>query len=174
MQKKTRKLVKPRVLETAAWVVESPLGPLTLIATKEGLCEIRFEDGGYDDDVSRILDRTHPILVQAAQELSEFWQRQRTVFTVPLDYLQRGTPFQQSVWKTLEQIPFGALQSYGDIARRIEIPGAMRAVGNANGRNPLPIIVPCHRVIAAGGKLGGYSSGIERKIWLLRFEQSLA
>lgn len=108
------------------------------------------------------------VLNRAETELAEYFQGKRTVFTVPL--APEGTPFQRKVWEALRYIPFGETVSYGEIARRIGSPGAARAVGMANHRNPIPIFIPCHRVIGASGKLVGYSSGLERKSFLIGLE----
>jgi methylated-DNA-[protein]-cysteine S-methyltransferase len=106
---------------------------------------------------------------EAKQQLQEYFEGKRTTFELPLNPC--GTEFQQRVWQELRAIPFGETRSYGELARRIGNPNASRAVGLANGRNPLSIIVPCHRVIGANGKLTGYAGGMERKEWLLNFER---
>jgi len=112
------------------------------------------------------------ILAQATTELQEYFTGTRTVFTIPL--APRGTVFQQLVWHQLRQIPYGATCSYSDIAAAMGKPQAARAVGSANGKNPLCIIVPCHRVIAADGSLGGYSGGLELKLRLINLEQKMS
>ena len=149
----------------------SPLGTLTLVADAQGgLREICFEqeqrphaDEPWQRDAAR--------LAPARQQLTEYFAGTRQVFTVPLH--PQGTAFQQSVWQALRHIPFGATTSYGELARRLGQPKAMRAVGAANGRNPLPIIVPCHRVIGADGSLTGYSGGLWIKQKLLALEGHL-
>ena len=107
-------------------------------------------------------------LAAAAEQLDEYFAGARTVFDLPL--APRGTPFQQRVWQALRGIPFGDTISYAELARRIETPRAVRAVGGANARNPLSIIVPCHRVVGMDGSLTGFGGGIERKRWLLGHE----
>lgn len=109
-----------------------------------------------------------PVLRAAAEQLDEYFAGERRDFDLPL--APRGTPFQQHVWAELRRIPFGATISYAELAIRVGKPGAARAVGQANGRNPIGIIIPCHRVIAADGGIGGYSAGLDRKEWLLRHE----
>src|SRR6185436_13964751 len=112
------------------------------------------------------------ILDWAERELGEYLRGERQTFTVPLR--PQGTPFQESVWNALLAIPYGAQRSYADIARVIGSPKAVRAVGTANGRNPIAIIVPCHRVIASDGTLGGYGGGLPAKEWLLKLEAQFA
>ena len=113
-----------------------------------------------------------PALDVAIRELEEYFAGRRREFTLPLDL--RGTPFQLAVWNGLAQIPYGTTCSYADLARQIGRPRAHRAVGAANGANPVPIVLPCHRVIASGGGIGGYSGGLETKRRLLAFEQGTA
>lgn len=115
------------------------------------------------------IDPEHPVLKLAARQLSEYFTGQRSAFDVPLD-LRRGTAFQQSVWQALLAISHGDVVSYGEISRRIGNPTAVRAVGGAIGRNPLSIVVPCHRVTGGSGALTGYAGGLERKTALLRLE----
>ena len=140
----------------------SPVGWLRLAANGEFLIKIDFTDEpGPTATDSQILQ-------QAVEQLSAYFDGKRKVFSLPLD--MTGTPFQKQVWAALSKIQFGQVISYGDLARAIDNPKAVRAVGQANGRNPVPIIVPCHRVISADGTLGGYSSGLWRKKWLLEHE----
>jgi methylated-DNA-[protein]-cysteine S-methyltransferase len=108
---------------------------------------------------------------EVRRQLEAYFERELTRFDVPMSLA--GTPFQQVVWRALQALPLGEKVSYGELARRIGRPGAGRAVGHANGRNPIGIIVPCHRVIGAGGKLGGYGGGLDRKQWLLEHEASV-
>lgn len=112
------------------------------------------------------------ILVQTQQQLAEYFAHQRQRFDLPLN--PHGTEFQQRVWQHLHEIPFGETISYGTLAQRLGQPNASRAVGAANGRNPISIVVPCHRVVASNGKLTGYAGGVDRKLWLLQHEQSQA
>ncbi|KAA9014252.1 methylated-DNA--[protein]-cysteine S-methyltransferase [Sphingobium limneticum] len=150
----------------------SPVGALTLVASDAGLVAILWED----DDPARVRltardERPdHPMLAQAATELTAYFAGDLQIFTVPLDF--RGTDFQRQVWAALCTIPFGETRSYGAIARAIGHPTASRAVGAANGRNPISIIAPCHRVIGTNGALTGFAGGVEVKRWLLDFEQS--
>ena len=109
-----------------------------------------------------------PVLASAVRQLNEYFAREREVFSIPLR--PAGTPFQLRVWKALEEIPYGHTRTYLDIARALGVPAAVRAVGAANGRNPLPIFVPCHRVIGTSGSLTGYGGGLEVKLELLRLE----
>jgi methylated-DNA-[protein]-cysteine S-methyltransferase len=114
-------------------------------------------------------DSAHPMLVEAERQLQEYFSGARTRFTVPLDIA--GTPFQRQVWEALRSIPYGETRSYAEIADQIGSPRAVRAVGAANGRNPVSIVAPCHRVIGSGGQLTGFAGGLEVKARLLAFEQ---
>ena len=141
-------------------VISSPLGPLTLFAERGCLCDLCFGDfGNYDDT---------PLFRAAEAQLGEYFARQRRRFALPLD--SGGTDFQRRVWSALEEIPYGSALSYRALAESIGSPRGFRAVGQANGKNPLPILIPCHRVIAADRSLGGYSAGLERKRFLLDLE----
>jgi methylated-DNA-[protein]-cysteine S-methyltransferase len=148
----------------------SPVGALTLVASDAGLVAILWED----DDPARVRmeapeDATdHPILAQAEAQLTDYFAGRREAFDLPLDF--RGTDFQKSVWAALLTIPFGETRSYAQIAVAIGRPTATRAVGAANGRNPISIIAPCHRVIGANGTLTGFAGGLEAKAYLLRLE----
>jgi methylated-DNA-[protein]-cysteine S-methyltransferase len=147
----------------------SPLGTLLLAATDHGLCGLYFEQHKYFDgpqDWRR--DPAHPLLQRAAQQLDEYFAGRRTAFDVPLDL--SGTPFQQAVWEQLQALPFAATTTYQQIAHRVARPNAVRAAGTAIGRNPVSIIVPCHRVLGASGALSGYAGGLERKRFLLGLE----
>lgn len=152
--------------------VDSPLGPLTLAATAHGLALVWFDEQAHRSaTVDAPLNPAHPHLALAARELAAYWQVPRTPFTVALD--PQGTPFQLAVWQVLRRIGAGALSSYGEVARCVGKPAAARAVGAAIGRNPLGIIVPCHRVVGAGGALTGYAGGLERKLALLTHEGAM-
>ncbi len=157
----------------AALVTPSPLGDLTLVASTDGLRAVLWEK----DDPRRVpLGPTvrghgHPVLEEAAREIAEYWAGHRTRFTVTLD--PNGTPFQLEVWRVLSSIPYGGTASYGEIATMIGRPNAARAVGAANGRNPLSIIVPCHRVVGADGALTGFAGGIDAKRNLLDHEREV-
>ncbi|HUQ05692.1 MAG TPA: methylated-DNA--[protein]-cysteine S-methyltransferase [Kofleriaceae bacterium] len=154
--------------ELVSRMMPSPIGPLRLVARADALVAIDFpdHDGGIE---ARPIRAPHPILDQAREELDAYFAGKRNTFTVPL--AAEGTPFQQQVWDALVTIPFGETWSYGQLARAIRRPSASRAVGAANGRNPLPIIVPCHRVIGASGSLVGFGGGLPTKKWLLAHEQ---
>jgi methylated-DNA-[protein]-cysteine S-methyltransferase len=147
----------------------SPLGSLLLAATERGLCGLYFEQHRYFDgpqDWRR--DAAHPLLQRAARQLDDYFAGRRSVFDVPLDL--SGTPFQRAVWEALLLLPCGATTTYQQIAHRVAKPNAVRATGTAIGRNPVSIIVPCHRVLGAAGALSGYAGGLERKRFLLGME----
>lgn len=143
----------------------SPFGPLCLVGNDTGLTHLLFQGQTRPE---RAVERESPLLRRAALELEEYFDRRRKYFTIPL--CPPGTPFQQAVWSALRAIPYGQTVCYKDIAAEIGRPTAARAVGQANGANPLPILIPCHRVTAAGGSLGGYSLGLEVKRELLKLE----
>jgi len=152
--------------------VDSPLGPLTLAATAQGLALVWFDDQAHRSaSVDAPVNPQHAHLALAARELAAYWQTPRQRFTVPLD--PQGTAFQREVWQVLRAIAPGRLGSYGEVARAVGRPAAARAVGAAIGRNPLGIIVPCHRVVGAGGALTGYAGGLQRKRALLVLEGAL-
>lgn len=149
---------------------ESPLGPMLVAATARGLAGVWFEGQRHLPDHSHWpVQASHPVLRQAQAQLTEYFAGTRSSFDLPLD-LQGGTAFQRSVWDALLAIPRGGTTSYGTISRSIGQPSAVRAVGAAVGRNPLSIVVPCHRVLGADGSLTGYAGGLERKTALLRLE----
>jgi O-6-methylguanine DNA methyltransferase len=158
---------------------DSPIGLLKLAATRAGVLRIAFprESGeGFHGWIQRVFPGVElvggsAVLDEAQRELSAYFGGRQQQFKVPLDL--RGTPFQRSVWKALLEIPFGATRSYAEVARAVGRPRAFRAVGAASGANPVPIIVPCHRVIASGGRLGGFRGGLEAKRRLLALEQSI-
>ncbi len=162
-----------------ALAMPSPVGELTLTATERGLAGVYFErhqHGPRSAERERWTrdDGRNPasgILTDARQQLRAYFAGERTAFDVPLD--PTGTPFQLRVWQELRRIPFGGLESYGELARRLGNPRAARAVGAANGRNPISIVVPCHRVIGGNGSLTGFGGGLERKRWLLAHEQRI-
>lgn len=141
----------------------SPVGLIKITGQDQGVTGIQFAAKmGHDSK------RVPEPVEMARQQLDEYFNGHRKTFDVLL--LPEGTPFQTAVWKTLCQIPFGQVEAYGDVARRINNPSACRAVGRANGQNPIPIIIPCHRVIGKDGTLTGYASGIWRKEQLLSHE----
>lgn len=149
--------------------IDSPLGPLTLAATERGLAGAWFEaQQHHPQHIDAPVNAAHRHLRQAAQELDAYWRDAQRRFTVPLD--PQGTDFQQQVWRALRAIGAGSVMTYGDVAARIGRPDAVRAVGTAIGRNPLSVIVPCHRVIGRDGSLTGYAGGLHRKAALLKHE----
>jgi methylated-DNA-[protein]-cysteine S-methyltransferase len=151
-------------------MVDSPIGRLKLVATDKGLAGILWEN----DRPRRVRlhieteDNRNPVLIETERQLREYFAGQRQEFALKLDLA--GTAFQRKVWNALLTIPFGETRSYGQIARQIGNPNAVRAVGAANGRNPVSIIAPCHRVIGSTGKLTGFAGGLDAKARLLAFE----
>jgi methylated-DNA-[protein]-cysteine S-methyltransferase len=154
--------------------MNSPVGKLTLIANPSALVGVLWERESTHRSTlgAQKLDPHHPVLAEAERQLSEYFAGKRTQFELPLD--PRGTEFQKKVWRTLQQIPFGKTKSYAEIAKSIGASRASRAVGAANGKNPLPIVVPCHRVIGASGALTGFGGGLETKARLLALEAKAA
>lgn len=151
---------------------ESPLGRMILAASESGLAGVWFEGQKHLPDMDHwpwVAD--HPLLTRAAAQLREYFAGKRQHFDLPLD-LRRGTPFQQQVWQALLDIPAGQTISYGTLSQRIGKAAAVRAVGAAVGRNPISIVVPCHRVVGADGSLTGYAGGLERKTTLLGLENT--
>jgi len=154
---------------TAQMRYATPLGPLLLVRTKGGLAGAWFEaQKHHPAPIDAPLRDDDPLLVRAAAQLAAYFEGRSTTFDVPLDLL--GTPFQVGVWRELLAIAPGRTCSYGDIARKLGQPTAGRAVGAAVGRNPISVIVPCHRVVGSDGALTGYAGGLERKTALLRLE----
>ena len=151
-------------------IVASPVGDLQLIASDTGIVAILWpgEDGSRVGLRDFVEDDEHPILIEAAAQLQEYFAGERRVFLLPLDF--RGSDFQVAVWQALLAIPFGETRSYGQIARQIGRPDAVRAVGAANGRNPISIVAPCHRVVASDGRLTGFAGGLAAKAMLLSLE----
>ncbi|MFH7586340.1 methylated-DNA--[protein]-cysteine S-methyltransferase [Oceanimonas smirnovii] len=144
-------------------VLPSPCGPLRIEANSEAITRILFLDKPLAATAP-----ASPLLAQTCDQLNAYFAGELTRFSLPL--APAGTPFQQQVWQALLTIPWGEKHSYRDIAVAIGNPRAVRAVGAANGRNPIPIIIPCHRVIGANGSLTGYAGGLTRKRWLLDHE----
>lgn len=153
--------------------LDSPIGPMILAASTQGLCGVWFEGQRHGPSEARMQNWTprssNNFLQEASRQLQAYFAGELRWFDLPLD-LSVGTPFQQSVWQALLTIPLGDSQSYGDLAKRLDKPQAVRAVGAAVGRNPVSIIVPCHRILGAGGQLTGYAGGLWRKQALLRLE----
>lgn len=150
----------------------SPVGTLRLVADAQGLRQIRFETERHPNETSPGWVRSPDALAFAREQLEQYFAGTRQTFELPLRPL--GTPFQRAVWQALADIPYGSTISYGELARRIGQPQAMRAVGAANGRNPLPIVLPCHRVIGANGSLTGFGGGLPTKRFLLTLEDRVA
>ena len=153
---------------------QSPLGMMLLAATHSGLAGVWFEGQRHmpialTSPRSWPLDATHPVLIKTMQQLSEYFAGQRQKFDLPLD-LSGGTAFQQAVWQALLTIKPGQTSSYGNVSKTMGNAAAVRAVGAAVGRNPISIIVPCHRVLGSDGSLTGYAGGLDRKTALLRLE----
>ncbi len=150
----------------------SPLGPMLLARTETGLAGAWFESQKWHPQALTAPERPDdPLLQQAATQIAEYFAGQRTHFDLPLDL--HGTAFQRSVWQALRTIEAGATQSYAAVARSVGSPQAVRAVGAAVGRNPVSVIVPCHRVVGTDGSLTGYAGGLERKRALLALEGAL-
>lgn len=149
--------------------MQSPVGELLIAATDEGLVRIHFL--GKDEPAPTNIASDHPVLLQAVAQLGEYFQGKRRTFDLPL--APTGTEFQLAAWRALEGIPFGETRSYGEQAKAIGRPKAVRAIGLANGKNPIAIVVPCHRVIGASGTLTGYGGGLDRKRALLEHEGAL-
>lgn len=145
--------------------ITTPLGPMTLVEENGALIELRFGEALRPDEPLR----STPLLQKAEAELGEYFAGARKAFTVPL--APRGTAFQQAVWNALAAIPYGETRSYGAIAKQVGNPKAARAVGMANNRNPLPVIIPCHRVIGTNGGMVGYGGGLPIKEALLALEK---
>ena len=150
-------------------VMESPLGGILLAGDGEGLKAINFQEG--DSPLQIQSDWNHSVdgFGEAVKQLDAYFEGRRTEFDLALS--PEGTPFYRQVWAELERIPYGETMSYGELAKRVGKPKAARAVGAANGRNPLPIVIPCHRVIGADGSLTGYGGGIRFKVALLELEK---
>jgi methylated-DNA-[protein]-cysteine S-methyltransferase len=150
--------------------MKSPIGELTLVGDGEVLLGIYMQAHRGDPSQAHVPEASDAVLERARAELTAYFQGDLKHFTLPRG--ARGTPFQERVWEELTRIPYGETISYGELARRIGQPAASRAVGAANGKNPLSIVVPCHRVIGAGGDITGYAGGVERKRWLLEHERA--
>lgn len=170
MHNRTKMKARPPSATYACKTMHSPVGELTLVAGDNALKAVLWEN----DDPARVCltprheDSSHPVLVEAQRQLEEYFAGTRERFDLPLDF--DGTDFQRQVWQALLTIPFGETRSYAQIARQIGSPKAVRAVGAANGRNPISIIAPCHRVIGSNGKLTGFAGGMKAKAFLLKLE----
>ncbi|MCV6615698.1 MAG: methylated-DNA--[protein]-cysteine S-methyltransferase [Cellvibrionaceae bacterium] len=146
--------------------IPSPIGELQVCADNNGICAILYAPAP-DYQLS-----PNPHTEAACHQLSQYFNGERKQFELPIS--PQGSEFQTQVWQQLQRIPYGQTRSYGEIAKALNKPNAVRAVGGANGKNPIPIIVPCHRVIGANGKLTGFAGGLEAKAWLLAHEQGSA
>lgn len=144
-------------------LLQTPIGWLNIVADESAVMAIEFDADPSTDEVPNAISR------QCCLQLEAYFNGEIQDFDVPLNMI--GTDFQCQVWQALNQVPYGETCSYADIANRIGNPKAVRAVGAANGKNPIPIIVPCHRVIGSSGKLTGYAGGLDLKVWLLEHEK---
>jgi methylated-DNA-[protein]-cysteine S-methyltransferase len=153
--------------------MNSPMGRIRLVASDRGLAAIHWErDDPGSTRIQNIKENdSHPVLLEAEKQLTEYFDGRRRIFSLDLDF--SGTDFQKKVWRALLEIPWGETRTYSQIAEKIGNPKAVRAVGAANGKNPISIVAPCHRVIGASGKLTGYAGGLENKALLLRLEHSI-
>ncbi|MDQ2931497.1 MAG: methylated-DNA--[protein]-cysteine S-methyltransferase [Gemmatimonadota bacterium] len=153
--------------------IDSPVGPLILVASERGLAAVQWPTANPRcAPLDNVVEAAgNPVLEEAARQLTQYFAGERTHFSIELDF--GGTDFQRQVWEALLTIPFGETRSYGQIAKQIGRPTAVRAVGAANGQNPLPIIAPCHRVIGSTGKLTGFGGGLPMKEQLLTHEGAL-
>ena len=159
---------KSKVIYTAH--IDSPLGGITMAATDQGLAGVWFDQQRHWPDTAGWIPKDdHPALLEAAAQLHDYFAGRRERFDMQLD-LSHGTAFQQSVWQALLAIPQGATKTYGALSAEVGNPAAVRAVGAAVGRNPISVIVPCHRVLGADGSLTGYAGGLHRKTALLELE----
>ncbi len=147
-------------------VIDSPIGPLTLVADGDALAGLYMAEHRHRPVIDA--PRDDSVLPRVREQLAAYFARELKEFDVPLGVA--GSPFQQAVWAALTTIPYGESWSYGQLAAAVGRPGAARAVGLANGRNPVSIVVPCHRVVGSSGSLTGYGGGLERKRWLLDHE----
>jgi methylated-DNA-[protein]-cysteine S-methyltransferase len=158
----------PTTARLSRWT--GPLGPMLLASHDAGLLGVWFEQQKHYPDVAGLAFGDHPIVTVAQAQLSAYFAGERSQFSLPLD-LSNGTAFQQSVWRALLEIPCGVTISYSGLSQQIGRPSAVRAVAAAVGRNPLSIVVPCHRVLGSNGSLTGYAGGVDRKAALLNLEQ---
>ena len=171
-----RRAADEGLLDVAYGVAESPLGPLTVMVTPRGLIRLSYPGEGIDAQLAEIAARVSPRILEAPErtddvrrQLDAYFARKRTAFDLPIDWrLVRG--FAGQVLQATARIPFGTVSSYRQVATEAGSPNAYRAAGNALGSNPIPIVVPCHRVLHAGGGLGGYTGGLQRKRYLLELE----
>jgi len=176
----SRRAADEGLLDVAYAVHDSPLGLLTVMVTPRGLVRLSYPGEGVEAQLEELAERISPRILEAPErtdavrrQLEDYFSGRRTSFEVPIDWrLVRG--FAGDVLRATARIPFGAISTYRDVAAQAGSPRAYRAAGNALGSNPVPIVVPCHRVLHAGGGLGGYTGGLDRKRYLLRLEGVLA
>lgn len=159
-------------LVTTMTTIDSPIGPLKLTSREGVLTGVHMHNQRHAPTVQATCERDDAPFAPVAQQLRAYFAGELTEFDLPMQL--EGTEFQRRVWAALREIPYGKTISYGELAARIGSPGASRAVGLANGRNPIAIIVPCHRVIGSDGSLTGYGGGLDRKVWLLEHEAAQA
>jgi methylated-DNA-[protein]-cysteine S-methyltransferase len=152
---------------------DSPLGPVVAVEGGDGITHIDFVDAKYAKPIGRdwVEDPSEPALRACATQLAEYFAGRRTAFDLPL--APEGTEFQQRVWGEIARVPYGRTITYGELARRASAPGQARAAGAATGRNPIGVVIPCHRILGADGSLTGYAGGLERKRGLLELEGAL-
>ena len=149
-------------------LVDSPVGRLRLLSTDTALVSVGWVHRIKASPANLTEKNNHPILLETEQQLAEYFKGARKVFSMQLEF--EGTDFQKNVWNALLQIPYGETRTYGQIAQQLSEPKAAQAVGAANGKNPIAIIAPCHRVIGGSGKLVGFGGGLKNKLWLLDLE----
>jgi methylated-DNA-[protein]-cysteine S-methyltransferase len=166
------------LVDVAVTTMDSPLGELLLMATRRGLVRIAFESENRDEVLGEVATRLSPRILEmprrldpVRRELDSYFNGGRRDFDLDLDWSLAGT-FARRVLRRTARIPYGSVASYGDVALGIGVPRGARAVGNALGSNPIPVVVPCHRVVRTGGAMGGYGGGLPRKRWLLDLEAS--
>lgn len=152
--------------------LSSPLGDVAVEASASGVCAVTLRGFAGASDTAAHVEEAHPWVAPACRQLREYFAGERREFEVAIDV--EATDFQREVWSELQKIPYGETRSYGQIAEALGKPKAMRAVGLANGKNPIAILVPCHRVIGSSGALTGYAGGMDAKRWLLEHEGALA
>ncbi len=159
--------------ELVSTVMDTPVGPLTIVVSADGVRAILWPDGtsGRAGSATVPVDSDHPVIVATVAQLTEYFDGERQEFDLPLDPI--GTDFQQAAWSALRTIPYGTTVSYGEQAARMGDRRKARAVGAANGRNPISIVVPCHRVVGSNGSLTGFAGGLDTKAWLLDHERGL-
>ena len=177
MERLVRRARRENLLDVTYAQVDSPLGPLTAVTTPKGLITLAYPDRPLDDVLAKIADEVSPRILEAParldplrRELDQYFKGRRQKFDHPIDWsLTRG--FFRDVLKATARIGYGKLSTYGEVAARAGNPKAVRATGNGLGSNPMPVVVPCHRVVRSGGGLGGYTGGLERKEFLLDLER---